>query len=236
MADIKYYQKPERIDATIMERVKKLSPAQLCDGMKTLEIVGDGCMDVGILPVDDQKVMVGTVCTISTDEGDNFPIHVAVYEPSEGYVMVIDGKGYQGRAYLGDLIGAAANAVGYDGIVVDGCVRDKEGLKNLDIPIFARGFMQRGPSKKGPGEINSTIFCGGIRVEPGDLIMGDCDGVAVVPRDRILDVLEKAEAKKDYEVDRRKKIAEYEKRRNAGETLPEIAPQWVIDMKKDMGL
>jgi len=233
---VEYNALPELIPQEIIERVKKLSPAQLCDGMKGLGIERDGCMDAAIMPVDENKVMIGTAYTVDTCDGDNFPIHVAIYQGKPGYVLIVSGKGYEESAYMGDLMGAAADAIGLSGIVVDGYVRDKLGLKDLNIPIYCRGFMQRGPKKENPGKINTVVTCGGIKVAPGDLVIGDYDGVTVIPRDRIEEVLEKAEKKSAYETNRRKVIEEYAKCREEGKELPEIAPDWVIEMSQKFGI
>lgn len=225
-----YHPLPELIPNDLLQRVAKLSPALLCDGMEKLGIPRNGCMDAKLMPVDPDKIMIGTACTVDTLEGDNFPIHVALYQCKPGYVLVIAGKGYQSRAYLGDLMAGAAAAIGLNGIVVDGCVRDKHGLRDLPIPIYSKGFTQRSPSKIGPGRINMAVECAGIHVTPGDLIIGDYDGVTVIPRDLIEDVLAKAEEKNAYEEKRREAIAEYEKCRLKGEALPDLSPKWVKEM------
>lgn len=230
MSDKKYFELPEPISEEIIERVKKLSPAQLCDGMDSLGIVRNGCMDADLLPLDDSKLMVGTACTVDTEDGDNFPIHVAIYQGKPGYVLVVAGKGYTERAYMGDLMGGAAAAIGLSGIVIDGYVRDKTGLAELDIPIYAKGLMQRSPLKKGPGEINTVVTCAGVKVTPGDLVVGDYDGVTVIPRERIEDVLVAAEKKGDYEKKRRQAIEDYRKCRAQGDALPNLAPAWVTEM------
>lgn len=224
---------PELVDGAALERARGLSVAQLCDGMKDLGIPGSGCMCAQIGPVEPSMRVVGTAATVETADGDNFPIHVAAYGiPRDGYVMVIDGKAHMEKAYLGDLIMGAAQAAGYLGVVIDGCTRDREGNIALGFPVFCRGLMPAGPIKKNPGVINGEIRCGGITVCPGDLIVGDCDGVCVVPRQRLADVLEKAEAKKTYEVAREETIRRYaEAKRNGGE-LPQLAPQWVLDLLK----
>lgn len=230
LTNIKYNKMPDLIPDELIKRASKLSPALLCDGMKDLGILRDGCMDASLLPIDDSKVMIGTAYTVNSEEGDNFPIHVAIYQGKTGYVLVVAGKNYPEKAYIGDLMGAAADAIGLKGIVVDGFVRDKSGLKQLDIPVYAKGFMQRGPGKKGPGEINTTLMCAGVQVNPGDLIFGDCDGVTVVPRDRIEEVLERAEKKNTYEENRRRIIKEYKRCLEEGEDLPDLAPSWVSEM------
>lgn len=230
MSDKKYFDLPELIPEDIIARVKKLSPAQLCDGMSSLGIPRNGCMDANLLPLDDSKLMVGTACTVDTEDGDNFPIHVAIYQGKPGYVLVVAGKGYTERAYMGDLMGGAAAAIGLSGIIIDGYVRDKTGLAELDIPIYAKGLMQRSPAKKGPGEINTVVTCAGVKVTPGDLVVGDYDGVTVIPRDRIEEVLVAAEKKEDYEQKRRLAIEEYRKCNAEGRELPNLAPAWVTEM------
>ncbi len=230
MSNANYHELPELIPDELIERVKALSPAQLCDGMASLGIERNGCMDASLMPLDESKFMVGTACTVDTEDGDNFPVHVAIYQGKPGYVLVVAGKGYTERAYMGDLMGSAADAIGLAGIVVDGYVRDKTGLAALDIPIYAKGFMQRSPLKKGPGEINTIVTCAGVKVAPGDLVVGDYDGVTVVPRARLEEVLEAAEKKEDYETKRRAAIAEYRRCREEGRELPNLAPGWVTEM------
>ncbi|MBP2629523.1 MAG: S-adenosylmethionine: 2-demethylmenaquinone methyltransferase [Firmicutes bacterium] len=230
MSKINYNELPELIPQNLIERVKKLSPAQLCDGMEKLGIERNGCMDASLMPLDSDKILIGTACTVDTEDGDNFPIHIAIYQGKPGYVLVVAGKGYTERTYMGDLMGASAEAIGLNGIIVDGYVRDKVGLSQLSIPIYAKGIMQRSPSKKGPGEINTVVTCAGVKVSPGDLILGDADGVSVIPRERIEEVLEAAEKKEAYEVKRREAIAEYARCRENNEPLPQLAPAWVIEM------
>lgn len=225
-----YLPLPDLIPAELLERFRKLSPAQLCDGMQSLGIPRNGCMDADLMPLDESKVMLGTAYTVDTEDGDNFPIHVAVYQGQPGYVLVVAGKAYPGRAYIGDLMAGAAQAVGLSGMVIDGCVRDKVPLAQLDIPIYAKGFMQRSPGKQGPGKINATVTCAGVEVAAGDLVFGDYDGVTVVPRARLLEVLEASEKKSLYENQRREVIDEYTRCRDNSLPLPALAPAWVTQL------
>lgn len=221
------------LDAAIIERCKKLNVPLLLDGVKAakLDIVNDGCLDASINVVERGMIVIGTALTVETQDGDNFPIHVASYaQPGDGYVMVIDGKGYDKRAYLGDLIMGACQAAGFEGIVIDGYTRDRDGNIDLNFPVYSRGFMPRGPIKKNEGNINTPIFCAGARVEPGDLVMGDSDGVCVIPRKYINIVLDEAEKKLDYENNRTKTITNYREAKKNGTELPQLAPKWVLDM------
>ena len=221
------------LPAEVIERAKKLNVPLLLDGVKAakIDIPNGGCMDMHINPVDRGMTVVGTALTVETDNGDNFPIHVASYSfRADGYVMVIDGKSYEGRAYFGDLIMGACQAVGFEGMVVDGCTRDRDGNIELGFPVYSRGFMPCGPIKKNEGNINTPILCGGVRVNPGDLVVGDSDGVCVIPVEHIETVLAEAEKKQAYESKREETIAACRKARAEGGELPQLAPQWVLDM------
>lgn len=227
---------PELLPETVIQRAKRLNPALLADGMKGMGIPHDGVMEAAVMPVnpDPSLVMVGTAMTVETAGGDNFPIHVASYSaPAEGYVMVIDGKGYPDRAYFGDLIMGACKAVGYAGMVVDGYTRDRQGCIEMNFPVFSRGQMQAGPIKENIGSINGRIVCAGVTVCPGDLVVGGADGVTVVPRGRVEEVLARAEEKAAYEEKRDAAIAAYAEAKASGGELPQLAPQWVLDLLRE---
>ena len=222
---------PELIPQDLIDRAKKLSAPQIADGMKDLGgIPLAGCMNSQMKPVSPDMIVCGTIMTVDTDDGDNFPIHVATYGSPEGYVMVVAGKNHQAKAYMGDLIGHALQAKGFTGIVVDGAIRDKLGLAKLGLPAFSRGFNPGGPSKKIPGEINKAVKCADLDIVPGDLIYGDADGVVVIPRAKIQEVLAAAEKKAAYELERDKTINAYIEAKKNNKPLPELAPQWVLDM------
>jgi regulator of RNase E activity RraA len=225
-----YHPLPPLIPHHLIDEARTFGSANLCDGMKGLGIPMDGCMEATMLPLDERLHMAGTACTVETKDGDNFPIHVAIYQGRPGYVLVVDGKGYDGCAYMGDLMVGAAKAIGFEGVVVDGCVRDRLGIKEMEFPVFSKGIMQRGPDKVGPGKLNTPVMCSGVHVRPGDLVVGDCDGVAVVPRERIEEVFAAAKKKVEYEVKRREAIAAYERCRSEGSALPNLAPAWVVQM------
>ena len=106
----------------------------------------------------------------------------------------------------------------------------RDGNIELGFPVYSRGFMPRGPIKKEEGNINTEIMCGGVKVAPGDLVVGDSDGVCVIPKEYIETVLAEAEKKQAYEDNREKTIAAYRKAKAEGTELPQLAPQWVLDM------
>jgi regulator of RNase E activity RraA len=195
-------------------------------------LIRDGCMQTGIYPVHTSMKVYGTVCTVDTSGGNNMPIHLALYKtpPGSGYVMVIDGAGEENFPYFGDNMMLTGKVAGLKAMIVDGCVRDKEGCIELGFPVFARGFIPRGPLKLDFGGVNREIQCGGVYVKPGDLIIADQDGIAVAPRDRVYEILDAAEKKLRYDDDRKVTLREYEKERLAGKHTREIAPKWVNDI------
>lgn len=224
------------LPATVIERAKKLGSALLADGMKGLNVPGDGCMDCGINPVDIRMRVVGTAFTLESSDGDNLPIHLSMKLLKEGYVLVVDGKNYTAKAYFGDLIARQAQAMGAEGIIIDGYVRDRLDLTEMGYPVFARGYMQRGPGKKDPGTINYPIVCGGVTVNPGDLVIGDCDGVTVVPREKVDAALEAAEKKLAYEENRVSTIAKYREAKAKGGELFNLSPAWVDEQLSELGV
>jgi regulator of RNase E activity RraA len=133
---------------------------------------------------DDELGILGTACTVKVYPGDNLMVHKALDVAQPGDVIVIDTSGSTMTAVLGDLISTKARHRGIAGFVVDGLVRDLAGIRALgDFPVFGRGVTPIGPLHRGPGEINHPISSGGVVVHPGDVIVGDLNGVVVVPRE-----------------------------------------------------
>ena len=229
--ELNYRPLPEKISDELIARASKLSTPNLCDGFAKLKLNPvHYTMDAAIKPINDQMKIVATASTVDTKDGDNLPIHVAIYTCKPGYCLVVAGKAAEDRAYMGDLMGSAANAIGVSGIIVDGYIRDKHGLNEIGMPMFSRGYKPASPAKVGPGAINTEVECGKVKVQPGDLIMADCDGIVCVPRDMIEDVLTKAEEKVAYEGGRVAAIANYIKCKEEGNELPDLTPGWVKEM------
>ncbi|MFJ5761975.1 RraA family protein [Neobacillus sp. NPDC093182] len=204
---------PQLLSDHIIERAEKLNTTLLSDAMG-----GTGDMDYRINRVAKGMKVVGTATKLSLKPSDNVSLHDAIYAAKEDYVLVIDGKGETSRAYLGELLTRAAIAIGLKGIVIDGAVRDREELEALGFPVFVKVFVPNGPLKLGGGEINVTITCGNVTVNPGDLVVGDADGVTIVPREQIEEVFSKAEKKLEYEKNRILESTFYEEKRKRGET------------------
>jgi regulator of RNase E activity RraA len=139
-------------------------------------------------------VLCGPAFTVRVRPGDNLMIHKALMMVQPGDVLVIDGGGDVTQALVGGLMRTTCIARQLAGLVIDGAVRDLTEWAEEGMPIFARGHTHRGPSKDGPGEINVPISCAGMAVLPGDLIVGDADGVIAVPAAQAAEVLEKTRA------------------------------------------
>jgi regulator of RNase E activity RraA len=136
-------------------------------------------------------IMCGPAVTVRVRPGDNLMIHKALMMVQAGDVLVIDGGADVTQALMGGLMRTTCMTKGLAGIVLDGAVRDLTEWAEDGMPMFARGHTHRGPSKDGPGEINVPISCAGMAVMPGDLIIGDADGVIAVPASEAASVLYK---------------------------------------------
>lgn len=163
-------------------------------------------LDAGIEPIAEGTELVGTALTVKASPGDNLIIHRAIAMAEPGDVLIIDGDGYLGAAYLGELMCTSCAANGLAGIVIDGAIRDRAEIAAMGFPVYARGVHPQGPLKKDPGSINVPIACAGVPVNPGDVVVGDGDGVTVVPRAAAADIAERAQAKVDSEAEARARL------------------------------
>ncbi|ABX34026.1 demethylmenaquinone methyltransferase family protein [Delftia acidovorans] len=141
-----------------------------------------------------EAVLCGPAVTVRVRPGDNLMIHKALMMVQPGDVLVIDGGGDVSQALVGGLMRTTCLARGLGGLVIDGAIRDLCEWAQDGMPIFARGHTHRGPSKDGPGEINVPVACAGLAVLPGDLIVGDADGVIAVPAAEAAEVLRRSQA------------------------------------------
>ncbi|GEN58501.1 RraA family protein [Acetobacter nitrogenifigens] len=138
-------------------------------------------------------VMCGRAVTVRTRPGDNLVIHKAMLMANPGDVIVIDAGGSVEQAIVGGLMRTTAIARKLGGFIVDGAVRDLLEWQEGGMPCFARGHTHRGPSKDGPGAVNIPISCGGLVVQPGDLILGDADGILAIPANELSGLMPKVQ-------------------------------------------
>lgn len=159
----------------------------------------EGSMDASIKPLHRRFQLAGYAMTVRCVPGDNLTIHKAIAEAKPGSVLVIDCNGYTGAGVFGELFATSCIARGIRGVVIDGACRDKNDLVDMNFPVFSKGVNPNGTLKETCGDINSIIECGGRIVKPGDIIIGDGDGVVVVPQEKAEEILQKSQAKKAKE-------------------------------------
>jgi len=168
------------------------------------DVMGRTIGAVSILPVNKSSVSVcGNAVTVSVRAGDNLLIHKALQILKPGDVLVVDGGGDITRALFGEIMMTVAKSKGAIGCVFDGAIRDMDAFEKHKFPCWARGVNMRGPYKDGPGSINTSISIGGMVVNPGDVILGDCDGIIALSPSI---ALEAAKLGKEKETAERKTI------------------------------
>ena len=184
-------------------------------------------MDAGISPLSPDMRVVGQARTVRCQVGDNSALHAAINLAEPGDVLVADAGGFLGTALWGGLMTEAARKRGVAGLVIDGAARDFTDIVEAGFPCFARGVTPAGPHKNFGGEVDGPIACGGIAVNPGDLVVADADGVTILPLARIEDTLVAYRALKERETRTLKAIHE-------GGTLAEIygVPE-IVPMEPD---
>jgi regulator of RNase E activity RraA len=179
-----------RPDPDLLRRFAALPAANIGDVMDRL-----GILDARISPIWPGARLAGPAFTVWTRSGDNHAVHLALAVARPGDVIVVNGGGDESRALIGEIMGARARTRGIAGFVLDGAARDAAGLAAIDMPVFARSITPAGPYKNGPGYLGRTVAVGGVAVAPGDIIVGDDDGVVVIPRAEAAEILVAAEAK-----------------------------------------
>ncbi len=172
------YTQIDRPAREIVEKFKGLPVANIADEMNRI-----GCMDAKIKPINETPLL-GVAFTVKARIGDNLMFHKALDLAQPGDVIVVDGRGDLANSLTGEIMMRQAMKKGIAGIVVDGAVRDLDALRRMNLAIYAAGATPQGPYKDGPGEINVPVSCGGVTVNPGDILVGDADGIVVIsPRD-----------------------------------------------------
>ncbi len=183
--------KRERVaSADMVAAFAKLPVANVSDSMSRMTAAGPA-----LRPMHASGGMAGVALTVKSRPGDNLMLHKAIDMSQPGDVIVMDAGGDTTNALFGEMMLAYAIKRGVAGLVLNGAIRDAEALREVNHPVFAAGVTHRGPYKDGPGEINVPIAIGGMVVHPGDIVIGDGDGVLCVPMDEADEILPKAQAK-----------------------------------------
>jgi RraA family protein len=181
-------------------------------------------MSSDIKNIVNRRRLIGVACTVKVYPGDNLMVHESLDIAKPGDVIVVDVGGHKNTAVFGDLVASKAKHLGIAGFIIDGLTRDLEKLREVDIPVFTLGTTPIGPLHRGPGEVNYPVSCGGIVVNPGDLIIADDDGVVVVRNEMAEEI---AARLKRQDV----KLSDYVARVKKGD----FSNEWVQSALRDAG-
>lgn len=174
-----------------------------------------GALPGYLKPISPDMKLCGTVFPLHCLGGSNINLHEAIYQAKPGDVLVASVEGMPDAGYWGDILSCAAQESEIAGLVIDGCVRDADDIDKLGFPVFARGLNILGTGKERGGSIGSQISIGNIEINHGDVIVGDRDGLVVIPYDRIEDVIAASIEREEKEEDVRRRLRK-------GETSLEI--------------
>jgi regulator of RNase E activity RraA len=174
----------------VKQRLRALPAANIGDAMKRLYV-----LESELTPVWRGARVVGPAFTVLTAGGDNEYLHKAIAAAAPGDVIVVDGQAATHRALIGELMAGRAQAKGIAGIVIDGAIRDAHDIGAMGMPMWARAETPAGPYRNGPGHLQREVSAGRVVIRPGDIIVGDDDGVVVIRLEELDEILTGAEAK-----------------------------------------
>src|SRR5258706_270761 len=181
---------PRRPDKKLVAELARMVTPHLSDSMERLYAGGPQ-----LRPMHNGAKLSGPAFTVRTPPRGNLLVHKAIDTAEPGDVIAVDAGGFNDHAIIGELMSARAEQRGVGGMVIWGAIRDSAELKAGSFPVYASGGTHRGPYKNGPGEINVPVTIGGIPVNPGDIIVGDADGLVAVPQEYAQEILASAKAK-----------------------------------------
>jgi regulator of RNase E activity RraA len=199
---IRKYPSAPSADPEIIATLKQIPVALLSDQLQRNR------GSIGLQPYHHPAPLAGTAVTVRTRAGDNLAILRAFEIVRPGDVLVIDADGDVANALVGGIMTFYAASAGVAGMVLDGAIRDVAEIRERPFPVYARGVNHRGPYKDGPGAINVPVSVGGMAVCPGDIVVGDQDGLVVLSRDETPTVIEKALLQKQKEEETMQAIRE----------------------------
>ena len=187
-------ERKKKVALNIAKEFLTLPVANVSDSMWRLTAGGSR-----LRPMHKSGQMAGPALTVKSRPGDNLMLHKAIDMAEPGDIIVCDAGGDLTNSLMGELMLAHAMKRGVGGFVLDGAVRDVEAFLDVNLPVFAAGVSHRGPYKDGPGEINVSVAIDGMVIEPGDLVIGDWDGVLSIPLDDVESILRKTNEKQAAE-------------------------------------
>ena len=187
-------EREKKVALSIAKEFLTLPVANVSDSMWRLTAGGSR-----LRPMHKSGQMAGPALTVKSRPGDNLMLHKAIDMAEPGDIIVCDAGGDLTNSLMGELMLAHAIKRGVGGFVLDGAVRDVDAFLDVNLPVFAAGVSHRGPYKDGPGEINVSVAIDGMVLEPGDLVIGDWDGVLSIPLDDVDSILKKTNEKQAAE-------------------------------------
>jgi 4-hydroxy-4-methyl-2-oxoglutarate aldolase len=187
-----------------------------------------GLLAAAITPIYAGARVAGSAVTVSVPPGDNWMIHVAVEQCQEADVLVVAPTSASEHGYLGELIATALQVRGVRGFVIDGCVRDVAELTQMGFPVWSRCVSALGTVKESLGTVNIPIECAGQRVEAGDVVIADDDGVVIVPREQAVDVLAASRLREEQETLSRARYAAGELSLDVQDMREELARKGLV--------
>ncbi|WP_394233593.1 4-carboxy-4-hydroxy-2-oxoadipate aldolase/oxaloacetate decarboxylase [Niallia oryzisoli] len=195
----------DRPDQNAIEKLKSFGTATVHEAMGRT-----GLMNPYLRPIYDTAKVCGTAVTVSAHPGDNLMIHAAIEMCQPGDVLVVTVTSDNTDGMFGDLLGVSAQSRGVEGLIIDAGVRDTTELTEMKFPVWAKAISAKGTVKATPGSVNIPVVCAGAIVNPGDVIIGDRDGVVIVPKEDVEKVALAAHAREDREAKVRQRLAKGE--------------------------
>ena len=193
-AGFRVLSRERKVGADVVQRFARLPVANVSDSMSRLTAGG-----ARLRPRHAGGGMAGPALTVKAPPGDNLMFHKAIALAEPGDVIVIDAGGDLTNALMGEMMLMQITKRGVAGVVINGAIRDAAYIREQKVPVFSAGITHRGPYKNGPGEINVPVAIDGMVIAPGDLVLGDDDGVLCVPFDQVEAVFKAATAKYEAE-------------------------------------
>ena len=191
------------ITAAQLDQLKRLGTATIHEAQGQR-----GAVDPRIAPLDPSMRLAGPALTVDIRPGDNLMIHYALTKARPGDVLVVDAKAFVDAGPWGDVLTFAAQQIGIAGLVIDGAVRDASQIVEMGFPVFCRGLSIRGTNKHQPGKLNLPLILGGAAVRPGDIVVGDRDGLVIVAADEVPEVIAASAAREQKEAQMRERLAQ----------------------------
>jgi len=191
----------ERAPQNVIRRIRDFGTATVHEASG-----GGGALPSGIKPISEGMGLCGPAVTVKTRPGDNLIIHKAIYVARAGDVLVVDSGEYVEAGPWGGIMTTAAKQRKIEGLVINGSVRDSAEIIQMDFPVFSKGLSIKGTSKALGGLINHPISIGNVVINPGDIVLGDRDGVVVIPRQDAEEICKRCQRRSEKERDITEKL------------------------------